>query len=144
MEKSDVQQVEDLLKARKALELKQEAFKKKTLALTESITDIDQQLLQLAESNLKAWWPGDGKTCDFDHGKLIWRASSGLVTADGEAVTEENTDLLTLANRKGFRDLVKLTPRLEKFKVFIEARKLPKGFEGISVQVVDKFNVKTS
>jgi len=146
-EKSAATKVEELLKKRAKLEAKHakimEEIDPQITKISTGIKDIDLDLLELAEANKGKWWPDDSKTKDFENGKLFWRATSSLITADGEPVDEENTDLLGLAKRKGLRHLVKITAQFSKIKGLIEAGKMPKGFEGIKIKIIDKFNVST-
>ena len=146
-QKSDTKKVEDLLSRRKALEAEETKLRAKVNPrLTEvstDITDIDLELLELAETNKQKWWPDTSKTKEFDGGKLVWRAGSAIVTENDESVTEINTDLLALAKKNGFRNLVKLTPVMGKIKALIEIGKMPKGFENLRIKVKDTFSVNT-
>ncbi len=110
--------------------------------LDDGMNEIERQLLNLATENRKTWFPGEKKTVVFENGELVFRASSKLVEKDGNPVDELNTDLLGLAKRKGCRSMVKITPVLSQIKAFIKAGRMPSGFEGISIEVTDKFSTK--
>lgn len=147
LKKSDSKAAELLLQERKKLEMEQTKLNAKInprlKEISAEVSTIDKQLLELAEDNYEDWWPGDGKTKEFESGKLMWRATSSLVNGDGEPVSEENTDLLGLAKKAGFRDLVKISPVMNKIKSVIEIGKMPKGFEDLEVKVTDGFSVST-
>lgn len=112
---------------------KQEQFAKETAARKK---EIEADLLEMAERN--EGWFDEGKTANFEHGQLCWKASS-------KVHTPENFDLSKFA--KKFPHLVKVKTSesivLSRLKVYLEDPRQAGDIKkaGVEIRSEDRFVV---